>query len=46
MYHFKILNQIKLDYFLKFVIHELNSKIVKSEIMIVAMRENIDMTVH
>jgi hypothetical protein len=44
MYHFKILNQIKLDYFLKFVVHELNSKIVKSKIMILTVRENIDMT--
>jgi hypothetical protein len=44
MYHFKILNQIKLDYFLKFVVHELNSKIVKSKIIILTVRENIDMT--
>jgi hypothetical protein len=44
MYHFKILNQIKLDYFFKFVVHKLNSKIVKSKIMILAIRKNIDMT--
>jgi hypothetical protein len=28
MYHYKILNQIKLDYFLKFIVHELNSEMV------------------
>jgi hypothetical protein len=40
MYHSKILNRIKLDYFLKFVIHELNS-----EMVVLIMRENADMTV-
>jgi hypothetical protein len=29
MYYFKILNQIKLDYFFKFVVHKLNSKMIK-----------------
>jgi hypothetical protein len=33
MYHSTILNRIKLDYFLKFVVHELSSEIVKSEMM-------------
>jgi hypothetical protein len=28
MYRFKILNQIKLDCFLKFVVHELNYEMV------------------
>jgi hypothetical protein len=28
MYRSKILNRIKLDYFLKFVVHELNSEMV------------------
>jgi hypothetical protein len=40
MYHFKILNQIKLDCFLKFVVHELNS-----EMMLLTRREKTDMTV-
>jgi hypothetical protein len=40
MYHSKILNRIKLDYFLKFVIHELNS-----EMVVLIRRENADMTV-
>jgi hypothetical protein len=42
MYYFKILNQIKLDYFLKFVVHELNSKMVKSRMVMLTERENID----
>jgi hypothetical protein len=33
MYGFKILNWINLDYFLKFIVHELNSKIIKSVMM-------------
>jgi hypothetical protein len=37
MYRSKILNQIKLDYFLKFVIHELNS-----EMVVLAGREKTD----
>jgi hypothetical protein len=44
MYRSKILNQIKLDYFLKFVIHELNSEIVKFEIVMLIKRENANMT--
>jgi hypothetical protein len=34
MYHSKILNRIKLDYFLKFVVHELNSEMVKSKMLL------------
>jgi hypothetical protein len=33
MYYFKICNRIKLVYFLKFVVHQINSKIVKCKIM-------------
>jgi hypothetical protein len=44
MYRSKILNQIKLDYFLKFVIHELNSEMVKFEIVMLIKRENANMT--
>jgi hypothetical protein len=39
MYRFKILNQIKLDFFLKFVVHKLNSEVVKSEMMLLTRRE-------
>jgi hypothetical protein len=39
MYRSKILNRIKLDCFLKFVVHELNSEIVKSEIVVLTVRE-------
>jgi hypothetical protein len=45
MYRFKILNQIKLDCFLKFVVHELNSKMIKSGMMLLTRREKTDMTV-
>jgi hypothetical protein len=44
MYHSKILNQIKLDYFLKFVVHELNSKMVKSGMVVLTGREKADVT--
>jgi hypothetical protein len=40
MYHSKILNRIKLDCFLKFVVHEMNSEMVKSEMMMLTRREN------
>jgi hypothetical protein len=40
----KILNQIKLDYFLKFVVHKLNFEIVRSKMMLLTKREKIDMT--
>jgi hypothetical protein len=39
MYRFKILNQIKLDFFLKFIAHKLNSEVVKSEMMLLTIRE-------
>jgi hypothetical protein len=44
MYCFKILNRIKLDYFLKFVIHELNSEMVNSGMVVLIGRENTDVT--
>jgi hypothetical protein len=44
MYRYKILNQIKLDYFLKYIVHELNSEMVKSKMMVLAERENTDIT--
>jgi hypothetical protein len=34
MYGFNILNQINLDYFLKFVVHEIIFEIVKSIMMV------------
>jgi hypothetical protein len=40
MYRSKILNQLKLDCFLKFVDHELNSEMVKSEMVVLTRREN------
>jgi hypothetical protein len=40
MYHFKNLNRIKLDYFLKFIVYELNSEMVKSEMLMLIEREN------
>jgi hypothetical protein len=39
MYCSKILNQIKLDCFLKFVVHELNYEIIKSKMMVLTERE-------
>jgi hypothetical protein len=42
MYCFKKLNRIKLDCFLKFVIHELNSEMVKSKIVVLIGREKTD----
>jgi hypothetical protein len=45
MYHSKILNQIKLHYFLKFVVHKLNSKMVMSGIMVLIEREKADVVV-
>jgi hypothetical protein len=44
MYRSKILNQIKLDYFLKFVVHELNSKMVNSGMVVLIGREKADVT--
>jgi hypothetical protein len=45
MYGSKILNRIKLDCFLKFVVHELNSKMVKSEMLLLTGREKANVTV-
>jgi hypothetical protein len=42
MYHSKILNRIKLYCFLKFIIYELNSEMVKSGMMILTEREKAD----
>jgi hypothetical protein len=42
MYYSKILNLIKLDYFLKFIVHELNYEMVKSEMMMLTDKEKID----
>jgi hypothetical protein len=46
MYHFKICNQIKLVCFLKFIVHKINSEMVKSEILVLNRRENTDVTVN
>jgi hypothetical protein len=40
MYHSKILNRIKLDCFLKFVVHEMNSEMFKSKMVMLTSREN------
>jgi hypothetical protein len=42
MYHSKNLNRIKLHYFLKFVVHELNSEMVKSKMVMLIEREKAD----
>jgi hypothetical protein len=44
MYHFKICNRIKLLYFLNFIIHEINSEMIKFEIIVVTRKEKYDMT--
>jgi hypothetical protein len=44
MYHFKICNQIKLVCFLKFVVHEMNSEMVKSIMVVLTRRENADVS--
>jgi hypothetical protein len=43
MYHYKILNRIKLYCFLKFVVHELNSKMVNG--MVLTEKEMTDVVV-
>jgi hypothetical protein len=45
MYRFKICNRIKLVCFLKFIIYEMNSKIVKSEMVVLSGREKADVDV-
>jgi hypothetical protein len=42
MYRSKILNRIKLDYFLKFVVYELNAEMVKSRIVVLTGKEKAD----
>jgi hypothetical protein len=42
MYHSKILNRIKLDCFLKFVVHELNSEMAKCKMVVLTEREKAD----
>jgi hypothetical protein len=42
MYPSKILNRIKLYYFLKFIVHKLNSEIIKSKIVVLTKREKTD----
>jgi hypothetical protein len=39
---FKICNRIKLVYFLKFVVHKINSKMVKSKIVLLTRKEKTD----
>jgi hypothetical protein len=45
MYRSKILNRIKLDCFLKFIVHELNYEMVKSGMMVLTKREKADVAV-
>jgi hypothetical protein len=45
MYCSKNLNRIKLDCFLKFVVHELNSEMVKSRMMVLTGREKANVAV-
>jgi hypothetical protein len=45
MYCFKFRNRIKLVCFLKFVVHEINSEMVKSGMVVLTRRENTDMTI-
>jgi hypothetical protein len=42
MYRFKILNRIKLDCFLKFIVHELNYEMVKSRMVVLTGREKVN----
>jgi hypothetical protein len=44
MYRFKICNQIKLVCFLKFIVHEMNSEMVKSGMVVLTGREKTDVT--
>jgi hypothetical protein len=41
---FKICNQIQLIYFIKFVVHKMNSEMIKSVIVILIEKENVDVT--
>jgi hypothetical protein len=42
MYRFKIYNRIKLVCFLKFIVYEINSEMIKSEMVVLTRRENAD----
>jgi hypothetical protein len=42
MYIFKICNRIKLVYFLKFVVQEINSEMVKFGMVVLTGREKVD----
>jgi hypothetical protein len=42
MYRSKILNRIMLNYFLKLIIYELNSEMVKSKIVLLIEKEKAD----
>jgi hypothetical protein len=44
MYRFKICNQIKLVCFIKFIVHKINSEMIKSEMVVLSERENVDVT--
>jgi hypothetical protein len=44
MYGSKILNQIKLDCFLKFIVHKLNYEMAKSEMAALTRREKSNVT--
>jgi hypothetical protein len=45
MYHFRIYNRINLVCFIKFVVHRINSEMVKSEMVVLTRREETDVTV-
>jgi hypothetical protein len=42
MYRSKILNRIKLDCFLKIIVYELNSEMVKSRMVVLTEKEKTD----
>jgi hypothetical protein len=44
MYRFKICNQINLVCFLKFIVHKMNSEIVKSGMVVLTGRQKTDVT--
>jgi hypothetical protein len=44
MYYFRICNRIKLVYFLKFVVDEINSEMVKCKMVVLTGREKTDVS--
>jgi hypothetical protein len=44
MYSFKICNRIKVVCFLKFIVHKMNSEIVKYGMMVLTRREKTNVT--